>query len=94
MERTLAQAKADKIQQLRETAELEHTAIFRQTPGDIPHMSLHYIVFQAILGGGGQITQVWRDKFNQANAIVDKLRTKEAQVNAMTTIQQVDAVVW
>lgn len=92
--RTLAQAKAEKVQELRGIAETEYWSKFPTVSGDLPMMAKDKILIRGIIGGSGSLTQSNRDTLLTAEAVTDKLRTKLAAVSSQTTIAAVDAITW
>lgn len=89
---TLQEAKDEKIREVRELAELSYWDVFIDHPNDVPILAMGYITLGSILGG--QLTQVSRQKAQEARSVVERLRTLCDQIQAATTVEQVQAFFW
>lgn len=92
MQRTLAQAKAEKEFECRQAAEAEFWSKFLLNDWDIPVARILQLVVK--VQGGGAIPQTARDRLQASQDVVQRLDTLIPQIRAMTTIQEVDAVQW
>lgn len=81
-----------KVREIRSAAEDDFFALFIQHPDDVAHMGFHYVVMRALTGR--QLAVQERDRFNDALALINRMRALCADARAATTEAELAAINW